>query len=106
MRVSSVSTSYLPTLEVEMQSKVSQGWCKAIAIADTEEKVCVVGLQHLCSLSLIKEQLREAFVGLVDIADPKLKVTGCALCDVRLGDAVTQQHVCASFIHHQFCSYP
>ena len=75
---------------------IHQGWCKALAIADTE-KVCVAGPQHLCSLSLVKGQLREANVGLVDIADSKLKVTGCALCDVRLGDAVTQQHV--YFVH-------
>ena len=80
-----------------MQGKVSQGWCKDFAIADREEKVCVAGLQHLHSLSLVKGQLREAFVGLVDIADSKLKVTGCALCDVRLGDAVTQQRV--YFVH-------
>ena len=80
-----------------MQSRVSQGWCKALAIAGTEEKVCVAGPQHLRSLGLVKGQLREANVGLVDIADSKLKVTECALCDVRLGDAVTQQRV--YFVH-------
>ena len=76
---------------------IHQGWCKALAIADTEEKVCGAGPQHQCSMSLVKGQLREANVCLVDITDSKLKVTECALCDVRLGDAVTQQRV--YFVH-------
>ena len=93
VRVSSVSSSRLPKLEVEMCSSGSQKWSRVRAIADTGAEVCVAGPQHLRSLGLTERQLQGADVGLVDIADLQVKVMGWAMCEIKLGCTTTHQRV-------------
>ena len=93
VRVSSARSSRLPKLEVEVSAEGTERWSPAVAVADTGAEVCVAGPQHLRLLGLREGQLLEVDVGLLDIAEVRVKVMGFAWCVFRIGKVATRQRV-------------